>query len=204
MQKYGNDAEYQVGMPIPRKGWQITQKITDDLKHLLEIRELSVIDGEMILPTGDTYDLSGVIAPEYLHFSSLSINLNKGDINESPITQISVRIMTESEFSLISSSEINTPTMRFPKASFKSDSIRILPKTIYKATFSYLRQPIEPNWKYVLVDGRPVYDPITSVDLDAPTSAFNDIAMLTLNLMGINLRDADITQYSQGKHQEGV
>ena len=203
MQKYGNDAEYQPLMPIPKRSWQITYKITHDLKHLLEKRLFSVVDGNMKLPDGKSYDLDGDLAPEYLHISSINYNYV---VKNEPLTimKVPVQILTDAEFSTIESSMVRIATQRFPKASFGSNYISVLPKEIQSIYLTYLRQPIEPLWSYSLVDNRPVYDPANSVDLDAPTEAFNDIAMLTLNLMGINLRDGDLTQYSNGKQQQGV
>lgn len=203
MQKYGNDAEYQPGMPIPRRSWQITSKITDDLKHLLEYRPFSVIDGKVLLPDGTLYDLDGSIAPDYLHYSSLNFTYYQAG-SSVVVRKVPIKVIRDSEFSVIESSEVNRATQRFPKATFRSEYIEILPKSINSIFLSYLRQPMVSKWEYTLVNNRPVYDPINSIDLDAPLEAFNDIAMLTVNLMGINLRDADITQYSQGKHQEGV
>ena len=203
MTKYGNDAEYQPNMPVPRRSWQITQKITDDLKHLLEFRPFIVENGSMKLPNGLIYDLDGNLAPSYLHCSSLNFDYYQNN-EDVVIKKVPLKIITDSEFSLIQSSEINRATQRFPKATFRSDRIEILPTTIQKVFLSYLRQPYDSVWNYTLVDNRPVYDPVTSIDLDAPQEAFNEIAMLVLNLMGMNLRDADVTQYSQGKTQQGV
>jgi hypothetical protein len=204
MDKYGNDAEYQPNMPIPRKGWQITHKITDDLKHLLETRLFAVNDGAMALPDGTSYDLDGNIAPDYLHYSSLNHNYV---IKDSPITimKVPIQILTDAEFSSIDSSVVKKATLRFPKATFRSESLQVTPKEVISVYLTYLRQPKEPKWEYTLdINNRPVYDPLNSLDLDAPLEAFNSIAMMTLNLMGINLRDADVTQYSQGKQQTGI
>ena len=142
MQKYGNDAEYQPGMPIPRRSWQITHKITDDLKHLLEYRPFSVIDGKMSLPNGSTYDLDGNLAPDYLHYSSLNFNYYQPN-STVVIRKAPIKILRDSEFSLIETSLVNQATQRFPKATFRSNYIEILPKTISNVFMSYLRQPFE-------------------------------------------------------------
>lgn len=204
MQKYNNDAQYIPGQPIPAKGWQQGFKITDDLRHLLEKRELFVTNGQIPIPDGTTYDLNGDLAPEYLHISSLTHDYTTVNLSV-VIMNVAIEILTDAEFSMIQASQVNKPTMRFPKATFRNNHLEVLPIDIKKAYLTYLRQPIEPLWSYILdVNNRPQYDALTSVDLDAPTEAFNDLAMLTLNVLGFNLRDGDISNYTQNKHQEGI
>ncbi len=186
---------------VPKKGWQINHKATDDLRHLQEFRLLSVVDGKMKIPNGEFFDLDGEIAPKYLHFSSFNYDFYKKD---GSLIKVPIQILRDSEFSLIESSEINIPTKRFPKARVLDDVIEVVPNSILSVYLGYLRQPKEASWGYVLENERPVYDESISKDIDAPVEAFNDVALLTLNLMGINLRDGELSQYSQAKTQEGL
>ena len=72
MVQYGNQSEYQPGRPIPRIAWQNSQHATDRLKHLLEVQEVKIENGAILLPDGVISNaLQNEVMPEYLHFSSL-------------------------------------------------------------------------------------------------------------------------------------
>ena len=55
-----------------------------------------------------------------------------------------------------------------------------------------------------MVDNRPVYDAPNSIDLEWPTQVLNEIAIRVLSFVGINLRENDLSQYSEGKRQTGI
>ena len=49
-----------------------------------------------------------------------------------------------------------------------------------------------------------VYDPASSIDLEWPEQVFNEIAIRILSFVGVNLREGELTQYSEGKRQTGI
>ena len=55
-----------------------------------------------------------------------------------------------------------------------------------------------------LVNGRPVYDPFLSVDLEAPDEALNEIAVRTLSFLGIHIREPQLIQYAETLKAQGV
>jgi hypothetical protein len=74
-----------------------------------------------------------------------------------------------------------------------------------KITMTYLRTPNIPVWGYVLdANGRPQYDPSTSVDIESPDETHNDIAIRVLRYLGISIREMQLSQYAQAMNQEGV
>jgi FMN phosphatase YigB (HAD superfamily) len=45
---------------------------------------------------------------------------------------------------------------------------------------------------------------INSIDIDAPESAMNEIAMMTLELIGIKIRDAELLQAATSMENKGI
>ena len=215
MERYNNPAEYQPGRPIPRVAYNQTQKVSDDLREFITRVTLPIdANGLMSYPS------------DYLHFSSASSNYvdvefdrgttaedcptcNKnttvGTVSSNVATKtVSIRPVDDSELSNLLSSSIVYPTTQFPVLTFYQEGIQYHPKNINTVDFVYLRKPIKPEWAYTTPGNRPEYDASNSIDLEWPIQVFNEIAIRVLSFVGINLREADLSQYSEGKRQTGI
>ena len=216
MERYGNPAEYQPGRPIPRIAYSQTQKISDDLRYFIRRVSLPIDSNGLMLYPND-----------YLHFSSASTNYvdvkfdrgttttdncpgcnkdNTTGTTSSTVTSktVSIRPVDDSELSNLLSSSIVGPTKAYPVLTFYQEGVQYHPKDIGMVDFVYLREPLKPSWEYTLVNNRPVYDDTSSVDLEWPPQVFNEIAIRILAFVGINLREGDLTSYSEGKRQTGI
>lgn len=204
MERCGNPREYQPGNPIPRMGWQITQKITDDLGFLLTMRTFILNNGKLNIPDGSTVrDINNSIAPKYLHFSSLRFNYITQPDGTIEQKEIDIRPLKDSEIGTATASHLASPTTRFPVCAFYDTYIQVYPKTLQKVNFTYLKIPTTPIWAYTEVNNRPIYDSANSVDIDAPDDMINDIASRMLSYMGISIRDINFTQYQEAQKQMG-
>jgi len=215
MERYGNPAEYQPGRPIPRVAYNQTQKVSDDLREFIVRGTFNVgANGVMIYPS------------DYLHFSSASYDyidstmLSKDEIEDCPdcnkVTKktnllasvtskvVSVRPVDDFELANILGSSIVSPTKEYPILTFYKEGVQYHPKDIGSVDFVYLRRPEKALWAYNTIDNKPEYDLSNSVDLEWPEQVFNEIAVRILSFVGINLREADLTQYSEGKRQTGI
>ena len=215
MERYNNPAEYQSGRAVPRVAYNQTQKVSDDLREFIQRVTLPVAaNGVMNYPA------------DYLHFSSASssyvdVKFDRGTTAEdcptcnqdttvgtvsSNVTTktVSIRPVDDSELSNLLSSSIVNPTLEFPVLTFYQEGIQYHPTNINTVDFVYLRKPITAQWAFTTVDNRPVYDATTSIDLEWPIQVFNEIAIRVLAFVGINLREADLSQYSEGKRQTGI
>jgi hypothetical protein len=196
MERYGNPNTYQPGMPVPRIAYQQTQKITDDLKFLLS------------KPTPLQVDKNGKAnyPDDYLHMSSVRYKYKKKlSCNKKLILkEVDVTNYKDAEIGHVKTSQIVQPTKRYPYYAFYDDCMIFDPKDLGTVTITYLREPIEPIWAYELVNGRPVYDPLNSVDLEAPDEALNEIAMRTLSFLGIHIREPQLIQYAETLKAQGV
>jgi|TARA_Y100000004_G_scaffold187243_2_gene239773 hypothetical protein len=215
MERYNNPAEYQPGNPVPRVAYNQTQKVSDDLRQFIKRVTLPVnSDGLMNYPN------------DYLHFSSASSNFvdvefdrgttaddcpgcNKttvrGSVTSNVTTKtVSIRPVDDSELAGLLSSSIVNPTLEFPVLTFYQEGIQYHPKNINTVDFVYLRKPVKPQWDYTVSGNRPVYNPAGSIDLEWPIQVFNEIAIRILSFVGINLREGDLSQYSESKRQTGI
>ncbi len=216
MERYNNPAEYQPGRPIPRVAYQQSQKISDDLRMFIKRLVLPITsDGMMQYPS------------DYIHFSKATHSyVELRDVTKEPVTGncstcasditvvtqsstfekiVGVKPVDDSELNGILSSSIVAPSNEYPILAFFEDGIQFYPKGLGDAELTYLHRPTVPLWAYQLIGtGRPVYDPANSIDLEWPEQVFNEIAIRVLSFVGINLREADLAQYSEGKRQTGI
>jgi len=202
MEQYGNPHTYQPGMPIPPISWQITTTVTDNIRFLLEKRLIPVdAEGKMIIPNGTFNDLNGNLCNKYMHLSSVRSyyikNINGTNIKR----EVPVAPMRDHEIGEFLSSTIDMPTLRYPRFAFYNNYIQFYPENISRVVFTYLRLPNIPKWGFTTVNNRPVYDPLTSVDIESPDTTINEIAARTLSYLGISIRLPEIVDYAEKMKQ---
>ena len=194
MERYNNPAEYQPGQPIPRVAWEATQKISDDLRVFKVLTDLAL----------DTAG-QGVLPSNYIHVSSLRFNFITQGLNKSIDQQErTIDVIDDDKLGDRLSSELVMPTKRYPIATFYDTYIQFNPKDLKTVKFTYLRQPNDAIWAFTTVNGRPVFDPVNSVDLEWHPLTHNEIIVRTLSLVGINLREEQLLQYAEMKKSQGI
>ena len=78
------------------------------------------------------------------------------------------------------------------------NTIRIYPASITAATFDYIKRPITPNWMYVVVNDKPLYNPTGSVDFELHASEETELVYRILALAGIAVEKPQLTQVAAG------
>ena len=68
---------------------------------------------------------------------------------------------------------------------------------------TYLRKPITPIWGYTVVNNRPVYDPVSSVNFEISEDNLNELVFNSLAYFGINMREQQIFQEAELFKQQG-
>lgn len=203
MKRYGNPGDYQPGQPIPRVAWQQTQKISDDLRFLLTKLTFPISQaGKLSYPDGVTVkDIDSDIAPKYLHASSFRFNY----INGTSQKEVDIDVVKDNELGNILGSSIVEPSVRFPKCAYYNDFIEFWPRNLQSIIFTYLREPVMPKWAFTTdTNGRPVYDPANSVDLESGIESVNEIAFTVLAFLGISIREPTIYQAGENYRQTGL
>lgn len=190
MDRYGNPKEYQPGQPIPRIAYEVTQKITDDMRVFKKLITLPI----------DKFGKSAYPV-DYVHLSSVRYRLIKASGDEK---EVEVDVIPDDKLGGRLSSDIVNPSKKYPICTLYDTYMQFYPKNLAGVKFTYLRQPTVPKWAFTFVDGREIYDPDNSVDFDFPDTVHNSISIKILSYLGINLREAEIVQYAEAKDQSGI
>ena len=196
-----NDKQYSPGNPIPQTSMDLDSLSQARLRHLKKMVGLRVVDGVAELPNGVNTDLNGEVMEEMWIVSKLS---HKYANNGVSILK-KIDIVKDLDWDDRISSDIIMPTKKRAIASMQSDSLLIEPKALINlVNLSYYRNPNTPKWAYDMTTGRPVYNEDDSINIDAPKSAFNSIAMIGLEFMGIKIREAELVQTATSLNNQGV
>ncbi len=116
---------------------------------------------------------------------------------EGKSVEILVQPVKNRDWGEVSSSQLQTPTKRFPKYTEFGEEFRFLPMNIGIVMIDYFKTPVAPVWGYTIVNGRPVYDSASSVDFEWSDFAFNNVAANFLSLVGCNLKDTMLEQFAE-------
>jgi len=132
MQRYGNPNQYQYGVPKPRIGWQMTQKITDDLKNFLTQKTFNLTNGAFEYPD------------DYVHLSSARGSyVNEATVGtDNVVDQVNVDVVNDNELAYRLSSFIDKPSKKYPIIAFYDIGMQVYPVDMQTITITYLREPV--------------------------------------------------------------
>ncbi len=118
--------------------------------------------------------------------------------------QVEVKFVRDNNLAERLDSELLQPDKNYPIYCIYDGFFQFYPKDLIRVSLTYLRKPVTPVWNFTLVNNRPVYDPITSVDPEFPDECLNELAMRVCSLMGLNIREQQIIQYAEQQKSQGV
>jgi hypothetical protein len=106
------------------------------------------------------------------------------------------------EVNRVLNNNLIAPTLQYPAYISLNGGYRLYPTTIVgaNADVTYIRKPKQPKWTYQVVGGNPLFNPTATdyQDFEFPESMFNDLVVKILGYAGVEIREADIIQVSQG------
>ncbi len=186
-----NSAANRAQMQLYERDYQTflkTKEVSEFLKVFLSNTVFTVpVNGEHSYPS------------DYQHLTSL----RKYYVNAKNVGRmIEIEEISNVEWGFSQISQLQEPTLRFPKYNEYSSVIRFIPRNIGTVEVDYFKTPVEPLWAFTIVNGRPVYDPVNSVNFEWFSYNFNEIAGIYLSLIGINLREGDLLNWSNQYKQE--
>ena len=120
-----------------------------------------------------------------------------GYLYDLQMTSASVNLFKKADYDKVANylnSTIDTPTNTNPIFVELSDTFIAYPSTVSSCQLTYLSQPNTVVWNYSLVNGRPVYNPIGSVDYQWDSTEVYRITARVLKYMGIAIRDGELAQ----------
>lgn len=162
------------------KLYQINQLSTDDLKPFSSG------------PTTITIDVNGQFAlpVDYFHLSSIGFGTSYTRIEQVEDAFLSNKL----------NDPLCGPDASHPIVIMYDQYMQFYPISgISSPKFNYLKTPVRPVYAYTIVNDRPVYDDGSSVDVEWNTGNQSELALKTLNYLGINLREGELVQYSFAK-----
>jgi hypothetical protein len=190
--KYGLPEEFQPGRPVATEYADITLKNTDDLRAFkVSLTGVAVTNG--ILP----------LNANYAHRDTVTYNYTKTINNVVTVLPRPVEILREAEFASRNGNWTKKPTLQYPIGVVRMDGIHIRPLTILAVDFNYYRWPGDPNFVYIEGDGFITYDAATSVEYEWAKDEHLTLTRMILQYVGVNLREADLVQYSEQKLKTG-
>jgi hypothetical protein len=184
----------------------INNNTTDFINSVINSREIDF--PIFIFPTINitpNYELGNVFINKlnddgetnYLDLLDVSIQVNGG--------YYAVKMVNEDELSNRLNSQIDPVTYTAPVGEMvQLRKIQLFPKTNnYTGSVSYMRKPLKPIYGYTVTGGRTiVYDPATSTQLEWRESDINMVLLKALSSIGINLSDAEVSQFAEVKSQQ--
>jgi hypothetical protein len=190
--KIGLPEQYQPGRPIPIEYADVTLKNTDDLKAFkTPLLNRAVTAGVMAFPTN------------YAHRDTVTYNFVKTINGAATTLPRPVEILRELEFAMRTGNYTKLPTTKNPIGVIRSDGIHIRPVSITAVDSFYYRWPTDTLFSYVEGDGYITYDAGASTEFEWPKDEHLTLTRMILQYVGINLREADLVQYSDMKIKQG-
>jgi hypothetical protein len=161
-------------------------EFSDIPKHIREVLDIFTNESALV-------DNSGILYPSATDF----YRLIKIDYNQTEVEEVS-----KLEINRVLNNNLIQPTVQYPVCVAINGGYKVYPTTLtlsnIKAT--YIRKPKQPNWTYQVIGGNPLFNPpaVDYQDFEFPESMFSDLVIKILGYAGVEIREADIIQVSQG------
>ena len=112
---------------------------------------------------------------------------------------VEIEEVQRNELLYINKSPLTKPTDARPiYVRENENTIKIYPASITAATFDYIKRPTTPNWMYVVVNDKPLYNSTDSVDFELHASEETELVYRILALAGIAIEKPQLTQVAAG------
>lgn len=185
----GNIEEYQPGRPLPRKSFETTSIISDDIANLIAASEFPMTAG---------------VAPKPSDYMYLIPPMEGSSSTPASLSWTPVMFTTHGEKSMRLNSQINYPESDNPIGVNYNTYFQVYPESIPRGRITYIRKPLDPVWGYTTVNSAPVYNSGTSQNFELPEAIHMKICQKVLEYYGISLRDEELIVTSDKKLKEGT
>lgn len=158
----------------------------------------------LVFTNGDTPVGLYTVPGDYMHLLSLhTIVMISGVV---PVQNRAVPILNEDEKVFRDNSQIIPVTVIDPYAVMvQGRNIQFYPAIPQAGVLYYLSRPAAPVFGYTVISGRViVYDSLTSTQLQWADNDVLSIMVKALNILGINLSEQDVLQWSENKDQLNI
>ena len=141
-----------------------------------------------------------VIIPANLNYLSL-LDIQIYYLISNRTTYYGVALVNEDTRAARLNSQVDPVTITSPIGEQTAPgNFRLYPASAYNGNVTFLRRPVAPVFGYSVISGRViVYNSNTSVQLEWPEQWQNAVLLKALSSIGINLSDAQVSQYAELK-----
>jgi len=191
--KLGLPEDFQIGSPISREYIDANKMQTADLVHLkVRVSSQAVASGIIAFPA--TYCVD----------DALRYNYQRNVDGASTTIPKTVEALSEAQYGDRAGNWIKKPSTKNPIYVVRNDGIHIYPTTITAIDFNYYKYPTTPVFAYNQQSGYITYDSGGSTEFDWSERLHMDLVRIILGYVGINIREAQLSQYAEVKKKEGV
>lgn len=194
--KMGLPEEYQPKAPYSRQAFQMTQVITENVKHLITRATLTKNSNSRFTFPPDYFYGSSIY---YVYKTNISAQLEP-IVEYPPITTV-----PDSEFTDRRSAAILKPNALNPISNYIDGELEVLPELVDNIKLTYVKIPVTPVFAYTVDPATDdiVYDPGNSTQPEWPDDVQIDIAYRILQLYGVNTRDYNLYQIARERQMTG-
>ena len=189
--KLGLPEEYTPGMPVPKEAYEITQKITEDLRPFK-----MEVGWDLTSPILVDDKTGNADYPEDYYYPGGATYFYIDDKTDQ-VYEREIDILSDLEFQKRLTSVNDKPTKFDPICNMRKDVINFRPYDLIHVNMSYLRLPVEPRYSVLPSSTYQQYDPETSIQLEWDEMNQLDIMIGVMADMGVKLGDQDIYQYAE-------
>ena len=111
---------------------------------------------------------------------------------------VEVEQVQQNEILYLLSSPLTQPTLSRPVYVRNNTTIQIYPTTVTTGTYTYVRKPTKPNWSYVVVNSKAMYDNSQAVHFELHQSEESELVYKILKFAGVSMKKDDIMRAGQG------
>tara|TARA_R100001369_G_C3286163_1_gene163011 strand:- start:361 stop:1047 length:687 start_codon:yes stop_codon:yes gene_type:complete len=117
---------------------------------------------------------------------------------------IEIEEVNSNELLNINRSPLAKPTLSRPIYVQDKNGINIYPQTIDEISMTYVREPSMPNWGYLVINEKALYNDATSVNFEVSEAEEPELVYRILALAGIAIQRPQLTQVAAGLEQGKV
>ena len=120
----------------------------------------------------------------------------KLEVNDVP-SRVTFQEVNYDEYQLLGSSPLTRPTLKRPYFINQNGALKLFTGDTLASNevgLSFIRKPVAPNWAYVVVHGKTLYNDNISIDFELHASEESELVYRILAYAGISIGKPEITQ----------
>lgn len=181
-QLLGNEQQYQPNLALPKYGFKSNQKISEDLRPLVDPPATIALSGG-----SGTYPATSLYLDTVTETSSGAL----------------IRPVEYDEAMILNSSVVRPPIVGKAIYYVLGSTINVLPATIASIKVSFVKKPTDPKWNYSISNQQPVYNPSGSQDFQIGELLHLRVCQRILQYFGVNLSLEQVTQFAMSAEAQG-